>query len=585
MHSPGLVAKKTSELWRRLAKATKTTEETLNTTTNPEGGNGDEDQRALKVLRVYSSLGTAWIRKPMTCGRYKFRARRWDDRQPSSILGRVEREKTSRMTKRRIGRRWLSITVRTRGPPPRGDATGSIADNVSAVNNVEDERSLQWVPWCWVNNQPPPAKYHPVYSAGWNDGFCELSSDCNSPGYDTQLECCNAAFANQGSGACYGGLPDPPTDSPTASPTDRPTESPTPVTGAAVPWCWVNNQPPPAKYHPVYSAGWNDGFCEFSSDCNSPGYDTQLECCKAAFANQGSGACYGGLPDPPTDSPTSSPTDSPTESPTPVPTKSPVKPAPTTGTADFWYPDYSVAWSEGGCSNALPLPYANIGDRPNYPTQLECCKAAFANQGSGACYGGLPDPPTDSPTSSPTDSPTESPTPVTGAAVPWCWVNNQPPPAKYHPVYSAGWSDGFCEFSSDCNSPGYDTQLECCNAAFANQGSGACYGGLPDPPTDSPTSSPTDSPTESPTPVPTKSPVKPAPTTGTADFWYPDYSSHFLSNGQSDGITDSRSDEKSDRPNYPTQLECCKAIFANQSHFLSNGQSDGITDSRSDEKS
>ena len=103
------------------------------------------------------------------------------------------------------------------------------------------------------------------------------------------------------------------------------------------------------------------------------------------------------------------------ESPTSVPTKSP-------RTADFWYADYDTTWEEAGCKNTLPLPYQNVNDRPNYPTQLESCNKAYADQPSGACLRELPNPPTKSPmgitiTQSPmapfavgtTDRPTKSP--------------------------------------------------------------------------------------------------------------------------------------------------------------------------------
>ena len=164
---------------------------------------------------------------------------------------------------------------------------------------------------------------------------------------------------------------------------------------APTPWCNVAGVSPPARYHPVYSVGWDFGYCELNSDCNTPGYDTQLECCNAVYKFQTSGTCVQGLPNPPTRSPTS------------VPTKSP-------RTADFWYADYETTWEEAGCRNTLPLPYRNVNDRPNYPTQLECCNEAYASQPSGACLGGLPNPPTKSPTSVPTESPNPPTKPPTG---------------------------------------------------------------------------------------------------------------------------------------------------------------------------
>merc|ERR1712176_1130071 len=54
------------------------------------------------------------------------------------------------------------------------------------------------------------------------------------------------------------------------------------------------------------------------------------------------------------------------------------------------YPDYETSWLEAGCKNTLPFPYNNLADRPNYPTQLECCIAAYSGQVSGQCLSELP---------------------------------------------------------------------------------------------------------------------------------------------------------------------------------------------------
>ena len=61
---------------------------------------------------------------------------------------------------------------------------------------------------------------------------------------------------------------------------------------------------PEAKWHPVYAAGWTNGYCRFTIDCDSPGYSTELSCCKNAYAGQMYGYCIIMLPSPPTISPT-----------------------------------------------------------------------------------------------------------------------------------------------------------------------------------------------------------------------------------------------------------------------------------------
>jgi len=70
---------------------------------------------------------------------------------------------------------------------------------------------------CWVNNNdsPPSSAWHPIYSAGWSKGYCHYTIDCNSPGYDTEVDCCNGAYKGQTSGHCLSQLPNPPTISPT----------------------------------------------------------------------------------------------------------------------------------------------------------------------------------------------------------------------------------------------------------------------------------------------------------------------------------------------------------------------------------
>ena len=242
-----------------------------------------------------------------------------------------------------------------------------------------------------------------------------------------------------------------------------------------VPWCWVDGVEPAKKWHPVYAAGWDAGHCEENSDCNAPAYDSELDCCKHVYLNQESGACLGSLPNPPTKTPTSTPTGNPVVAPTPP---TPPAPTPTDGKAGFWYPDYETSdWSMGVCKNDWPLPYENESDRPNYPTQLQCCQAAYGGQMSGACLGSLPNPPTKTPTSAPTGSPVvtpPSPTPPTdGTAGFW------------YPDYATNWFDAGCLNTwplvgfNENDRPKFGTQLECCNQAYSGQTSMACIGMIP----------------------------------------------------------------------------------------------------------
>ena len=111
------------------------------------------------------------------------------------------------------------------------------------------------------------------------------------------------------------------------------------------------------------------------------------------------GHCLSMLPSPPSNSPTNSAMES-----------------------GFWYADFDTPFSKAGCLNKLPLPFNNPQDRVNYPTQLECCKAAYGGQMSGMCLSQLSSPPTTSnagsgvrvgvPTVSPSKTPSLSPTKV-----------------------------------------------------------------------------------------------------------------------------------------------------------------------------
>lgn len=236
------------------------------------------------------------------------------------------------------------------------------------------------------------------------------------------MACCRAAYAGQTSGNCLMNLPNPPTTSPTGS-------------GGLDVW------------YPDYSIGnFAAGFCRNDRPLPNgwPTYSSNLACCLGAYGGQMSGTCLSQLPSPPTTSPTSSDFET-----------------------DFFYPVYEVAWSESGCSNALPLPFRNKSDRPNYPTHLACCRGAYGGQTSGICLSQLDNPPTTSPT-------------ATGGSNQWTadrtmsyeiatCTNVRPNP--YIPGAAIE----------------YDSELLCCRGAYGNQASGACLGNLPSPPTESPT--------------------------------------------------------------------------------------------------
>ena len=153
---------------------------------------------------------------------------------------------------------------------------------------------------------------------------------------------------------------------------------------------WIADCATVAYWHPVYTVGWENGYCSETTGCNAPSYLTAADCCGSAYLRQSTRACEiaAGI------------------SPPPPPT--PPSPSPPTPGATVWYPDYSAQWAAGKCIDTLPLP--PYGSRPLYATQLECCKMAYAGQTNNYCIQNLANPPTSSPSVSPTSKPTSTPT-------------------------------------------------------------------------------------------------------------------------------------------------------------------------------
>ena len=220
----------------------------------------------------------------------------------------------------------------------------------TAIAPDQGERDLL-SPWC---DPATPTLWHPDYTVAWSESGCVSKADCNQAGFATEAECCAQYFGGQTGGLCAAA-----------------------AAGGGTKW------------YADYGTAWPTAGCKSSTPYPvyaSTLYDTQLDCCKAAYAGQTSGACVGQLPSPPTTSPTAA------------------------GAAGSdWYADYATSWSVAGCKNTLPRPnYAIV----LYATELECCKAAYGGQVSEACVQGLPNPPTKSPSRAPTSKPTSSPSKV-----------------------------------------------------------------------------------------------------------------------------------------------------------------------------
>ncbi len=282
-------------------------------------------------------------------------------------------------------------------------ASSAVINGATSAVQQQDGRELQWIPNCAT-----VAYWHPVYTAGWENGFCSQTTGCNAPSYLTAADCCGSAYLGQSTRACEiaAGISPPPPPTP---------PSPSPPTPGATQW------------YPDYGAQWAVGKCIDTLPLppygSRPLYDTQLECCKMAYAGQTNNYCIQNLANPPTSSPsvsptskptstptTSKPTDTPTEKPTGAPSVSPTTGAPTTSKptgvpseaptksptgepttmtptaspttagptvtqyGSLWYPNYSLQI----CSNKLPLPVN--GAAPTSNSKEECCMGNYAHK-------------------------------------------------------------------------------------------------------------------------------------------------------------------------------------------------------------
>ena len=107
----------------------------------------------------------------------------------------------------------------------------------------------------------------------------------------------------------------------------------------------------------------------------------------------------------------------------------------------------------------------------------------------------------------------------------------------WHPTYAAGWTNGYCQFVADCNSPSYSSKVACCNGAYKGQVSGVCFNSLPNPPTGSPI--------------------------GLGEgLYYPDYSTDWVDakciNDRPWPFTEGG------RPTYTNMKDCCDRAYAGQ---------------------
>jgi hypothetical protein len=287
-----------------------------------------------------------------------------------------------------------------------------LPDEEASLSNIIYNKPDQVVcellsPWCASDT---PTLWHPDYSRDWTVSGCAYKANCNQVGIATKEECCARYYGGTG-GECTTLLPGASSAGGTNWYADY---------GTAWAMAGCKSETP----YPIYASTF---------------YDTQLACCKAAYAGQSSGACIKGLASPPTSSPT--------------------KPG------DFgtdWYADYATSWAIAGCKNTLP--------RPNYAIQLykteqECCKAAYGGQATEACVQGLPNPPTKKPSMTPTNRPTKSTPPMAST-----------PPTTSSPIpCTAGAPGDSLPDTCPTESPGPDgfatgNDERCCSGVCATEG-------------------------------------------------------------------------------------------------------------------
>ena len=74
------------------------------------------------------------------------------------------------------------------------------AIDVDAAASAVDEEQRKLVNNGCPGGGNPTQAWHPTYSAGWTNGYCQLTVDCNSPSYSSELTCCKGAYAGQTTG-------------------------------------------------------------------------------------------------------------------------------------------------------------------------------------------------------------------------------------------------------------------------------------------------------------------------------------------------------------------------------------------------
>jgi hypothetical protein len=293
--------------------------------------------------------------------------------------------------------------------------------------------------------------YYPDYNSIWSLGKCinDGQPPSGRPNYGSLEECCNAAYAGQASGACLGLVAETSSSGETNTDSGESTASTSSTTSAVTTLssqATTNHNDSSSEndtiaYYPDYNPIWSLGKCisDGPPPSGRPNYNSLEDCCNNAYGGQASGVCLGVASQ---DSSTETNPD-----------------LPETSDPSLWYPDYNPLWSQGKCTNALPLE----NGRPTYENQLECCQNAYRGQASGICLADVPNQPNSISAVAQSDDGNQ----VESLTM---WY------ADYNPL----WSLGKCVSESPVpdNRPWYYTQSECCEKVYGGQTSGACLEGL-----------------------------------------------------------------------------------------------------------
>ena len=92
-------------------------------------------------------------------------------------------------------------------PEAAEESEAAIAISIDDDSDQGEERELLSA-WC---DPITPAKWHPNYAVVWSTAGCTFKADCDSPGYESELACCDGAYGSQVSGACKAGFANPST--------------------------------------------------------------------------------------------------------------------------------------------------------------------------------------------------------------------------------------------------------------------------------------------------------------------------------------------------------------------------------------